>query len=159
MSALLDQLQIASPCRAKWEEMTGDNKIRFCSQCQKNVFNISNMDATEAEGLILQKEGRLCVRMYRRFDGTVLTQDCPVGLAKIRKKGRIMLHLTATLMAGFVGIFMGLFVPQKWKQPLEDRLVQKMTVPFESPCAQITMGDTLALPRQNPSDGANPNSL
>jgi hypothetical protein len=165
MSALLDQLQIASPCQAKWEDMTGDDKVRFCSQCQKNVFNISNMDAAKAESLIVQKQGRLCLRMYRRHDGTVITQDCPVGLAKIKDKGRAMLYAAATLMAGAVGLFLGLFVPQKWKQPLEDRLVQKMTTPFEKPpVISVTMGTPpplnsgraitgiVALPTSNPQE-------
>ena len=32
----------------------------------------------------MQGEGSPCVRFYRRFDGTVLTADCPVGLRKLR---------------------------------------------------------------------------
>ena len=141
MSTLLSQLQIASPCPAKWEDMNGDDKVRFCSQCQKNVFNISKMNAAEAENLVLQKEGHLCVRMFKRKDGTVLTQDCPVGLAKIKDKGRAMLQIAATLMAGFLGFFLGLFVPQKWKQPLEDQLVLKMTAPFEIPRSTHMLGE------------------
>jgi hypothetical protein len=31
-------------------------------------------------------EGRLCARIYRRSDGTVLTSDCPVGVAAIRAR-------------------------------------------------------------------------
>lgn len=154
MSTLLNQLQIASPCRAKWDDMTGDDRVRFCTQCQKNVFNISNMDAAEAEGLILQKEGRLCVRMYRRIDGTVLTQDCPVGLAKIKEKGRLMLQIAATFMAGFLGFFMGLFVPHKWTQPFEDRLVQKMTIPcdpYSSSTGNLAIMGEIALPTPAPA--------
>jgi hypothetical protein len=39
------------------------------------------MRRDEATALLQQAgKGRVCVRFYRRADGTVLTQDCPVGL-------------------------------------------------------------------------------
>lgn len=78
----LDNLHIASPCSASWDAMNGDDKARFCKGCQKNVFNISLMSRQEAEALIRAKEGNLCVRFAQREDGTVITQDCPVGVEK-----------------------------------------------------------------------------
>lgn len=80
----LSNLTIASPCTALWSEMSGDEKARFCGDCKKHVYNLSEMSKKEAEALILEKEGKLCVRFYRRKDGTVLTDDCPVGLKAIR---------------------------------------------------------------------------
>lgn len=68
--------------------MTGDERKRFCSLCKLNVYNISAMTLPEAEKLITEAEGRVCVRMFRRADGTVITQDCPVGLAE-RVKRRV----------------------------------------------------------------------
>ena len=44
------------------------------------------MDKTEAERLVVETEGRLCVRFYQRFDGTVLTRDCPVGVRAARRR-------------------------------------------------------------------------
>ena len=38
----------------------------------------------EAERLIAEREGRLCVRFYQRTDGTVLTADCEVGVRRRR---------------------------------------------------------------------------
>lgn len=75
----LNRIEVASPCPARWEDMTGDERSRFCQHCQKHVFNFSAMTRVEAEQLIVEKEGNLCARMYRRKDGTVLTADCPVG--------------------------------------------------------------------------------
>src|SRR5688572_18299741 len=83
---LLDSIQIASPCTASWEAMTGDDRSRFCSECRLSVYNIAAMTREEAEALIVEKEGRLCARIYRRADGTVLTRDCPVGLRAVRAK-------------------------------------------------------------------------
>ncbi|MBC7804981.1 MAG: hypothetical protein H7145_02405, partial [Akkermansiaceae bacterium] len=36
--------------------------------------------------LIREKEGNLCIRYYQRVDGTVMTQDCPVGIAAVKRK-------------------------------------------------------------------------
>src|SRR5262245_26445583 len=82
----LPDIRIASPCHADWGKMTGDERSRFCGSCQKNVYNISAMTSKEASNLIREKEGKLCVRYFLRRDGTILTQDCPVGLAAVRKQ-------------------------------------------------------------------------
>lgn len=82
---LLDDLRVASPCNESWDEMLGDERVRFCTSCEKNVFNLSAMSRDEAEALLAERtEGELCVRFYRRADGTVLTSDCPVGVRKRR---------------------------------------------------------------------------
>lgn len=44
------------------------------------------MSAVEAESLIIQNEGRLCLRLYQRSDGTILTKDCPIGVRAIRRR-------------------------------------------------------------------------
>lgn len=83
----VNSLQVASPCSMSWEEMEGDSKMRYCKSCRLNVFNISEMDVEEAAELIANSTDRLCVRLYRRRDGTVLTQDCPVGFrAAVRRR-------------------------------------------------------------------------
>ena len=82
----LETIRIASPCHADWDEMEGDAQARFCRTCRKNVYNLSEMTRAEAEALVTRTEGRLCVRFYTRADGTVLTQDCPVGLRAVRRR-------------------------------------------------------------------------
>jgi hypothetical protein len=84
---MLDQIKVASPCNASWDEMVGDDRVRFCLQCDKNVFNLSSMSRDEAEALLEQRaSGELCVRYYQRADGTIMTSDCPVGATKKRRK-------------------------------------------------------------------------
>ena len=78
----LDRIQVASPCTASWDGMAGDEQVRFCSSCRKNVYNLSGMTRRQAEALVQEEEGRKCVRFYRRQDGTLLTQDCPVGVRR-----------------------------------------------------------------------------
>lgn len=82
----LKDLRVASPCHADWDEMDGDERVRFCRLCRLNVYNLSEMSSADAEALIREKEGRLCVRFYRRGDGTVLTRNCPVGLRAIKRR-------------------------------------------------------------------------
>lgn len=93
----LERLHVAAPCKAEWDEMMGNDRVRFCGQCQKNVYNLSHMTMKEAERVIANREGGLCVRFYRRSDGTVITTNCPVGLRAIKR--RISRLLTAFLSA------------------------------------------------------------
>jgi prepilin-type processing-associated H-X9-DG protein len=85
-AALLNSLRIASPCDASWEQMEGDDLVRFCRHCQLNVYNLSGMSRREAAAFVRQAEGRLCVRFYRRADGTLLTDNCPVGWRAARRR-------------------------------------------------------------------------
>jgi hypothetical protein len=84
---LLDQVRVASPCKADWNEMLGDERVRFCLSCEKNVYNLSSMQRDDAENLLRERLGSdLCIRFYQRADGTILTQDCPEGVKKKRRK-------------------------------------------------------------------------
>ena len=82
----LDNIRVASPCPADWDQMYGNDRKRFCGQCKLNVYNLSAMTQDEAEELLRHSEGRLCVRYYRRADGTVLTQNCPVGWQAVKRR-------------------------------------------------------------------------
>ncbi|MEP6568559.1 MAG: hypothetical protein ABJC10_02200 [Acidobacteriota bacterium] len=84
--AKIDGLRIATPCPISWEQMTGDNRVRFCDHCKLNLYNISELSRIEAEAFIASTENRLCARLFRRADGTVLTKDCPVGLRALRMR-------------------------------------------------------------------------
>jgi hypothetical protein len=92
---LLDRIQVASPCSEGWEDMSGNERRRFCGKCQKHVYNLSAMTSDEAEALVFETEGRICVRFYRRADGTVLTQDCPVGRQRKRRRWLAAVSLAA----------------------------------------------------------------
>ncbi len=82
----LNNIRIASPCPADWNRMVGDNRQRHCGECKLNVYNLSGMTRSEAENLISNSEGRICMRIYRRADGTILTKDCPVGWQAVKQK-------------------------------------------------------------------------
>lgn len=81
--------------------MHGDDRVRFCSRCQLNVYNFSEMSADEIQALVKNREGRLCARIYQRSDGRTMTADCPIPFAKARR--RMAYYLAAALMVLFSG--------------------------------------------------------
>ncbi|RYG74349.1 hypothetical protein EON80_02550 [bacterium] len=83
----LEAIRIASPCKAEWSKMVGDDKVRFCGSCAKNVYNLAAMSRNEAEQLVTDKQGDLCVQLFARTDGTVITSDCPIGTSPVRRSG------------------------------------------------------------------------
>jgi hypothetical protein len=64
--------------------MAGDERVRYCTVCELNVYNFAAMTRDEIDELLLRKEGRVCARLYRRADGTLLTSDCPSGVSTLR---------------------------------------------------------------------------
>ena len=105
---LLDQITIASPCSAPWEKMQGNDQVRFCKQCEKHVYNFSEMTRADAKALIIAKEGKLCGRYFRRKDGTTLTRDCPVGVKQVRVRAvRALCGVAATFLALVSGVIWG----------------------------------------------------
>ncbi|MCC6906901.1 MAG: hypothetical protein IT430_03080 [Phycisphaerales bacterium] len=102
--SLLDRVKIASPCTAKWEDMAGDDVTRHCSQCNLDVHNLSAMTREQAESFLREHTGggRVCGRIFRRTDGTILMKDCPVGLAAIRARARRTAARVAAALAAMV---------------------------------------------------------
>jgi hypothetical protein len=82
----------------------GTTRFRFCKQCWKHVYNLSAMSRLEAEALAAKTEGRRCVRFYVRADGTVLTDDCPVGLRLARRA----MHWTLGSLAAGIAFLLAL---------------------------------------------------
>ncbi len=86
---VLDDVRVASPCEADWDGMVGGERVRRCGACRKDVYNLSAMTRDEAEALIVASEGRLCVRYFRRADGTILLKDdCAIGVERRRRRRR-----------------------------------------------------------------------
>jgi hypothetical protein len=97
---LLNNLEVAKPCPANWDDMRGDDRVRHCSDCKLDVYNVSEMTPRQAEEFLRQASGRICLRFYRRADGTIITRDCPVGLARVRKKVVHCLNALVALLWG-----------------------------------------------------------
>jgi ankyrin repeat protein len=72
MKNLLDKIEVKSPCSESWDEMTGNEKVRFCSHCAKDVNNISTMTRKEAAKIVRNSDGNLCIRYYQKPNGKKL---------------------------------------------------------------------------------------
>lgn len=101
---VLDNVRVASPCSAAWDEMQGDERVRFCGHCRKHVYNLSELPRAQAEALVSAAQGELCVRFYRRRDGTLLTQDCPVGRSRLRRALLLQVGLLASVFLAIPGL-------------------------------------------------------
>ncbi len=104
---VLETIKIASPCTASWDEMKGDDRVRFCGGCEKNVYNLSAMAREEAESLLRAKEGNLCARLYRRADGTVITADCPVGAKRVRRRRLALATVGGGMLSAMAALGVG----------------------------------------------------
>jgi Carboxypeptidase regulatory-like domain len=93
-------MRIASPCTADWNGMVGDDLVRYCPQCQRDVYNFSELTAVEAERIVMEREGRLCARFYQRADGTTLTKDCPASVrVVVQRVSRLASAALAAVMS------------------------------------------------------------
>ena len=159
----LDQLQIATPCRANWQRMEkvdGNDSVRFCQSCQKNVYKLSLMSREEAMTLLREKDGQICARLSRRTDGTLIFGDCPVGQSAQRQRRRLGAALMALLIA---------FIPSPVSHALKSGTARVVrAVPFvadthsakgvlawlDNAPDDVTMGELL--PIRPPASSTNP---
>ena len=61
------------------DQFAGGDKVRFCSTCGKNVYNLSAMSRGVAERSLRRTGGTICTRFARSPDGRIVTEG-PAGL-------------------------------------------------------------------------------
>ncbi|HVF27066.1 MAG TPA: hypothetical protein VM943_02420 [Pyrinomonadaceae bacterium] len=137
----LDNVKVAAPCPANWDNMCGNEQVRFCGQCNLNVYNLSGMTRHEAEAFVARAEGRVCVRFFRRVDGTVLTENCPVGLRALKKRmSGVAKAAVSTVMGFFAGLgFNAAFSGNKIDEPTG--VMGRIAVELPLPDQSYVMGD------------------
>lgn len=151
----LNHVRVASPCQADWDQMIGSEQVRFCGQCNLNVYNLSGLTRDQAESLIVRNEARLCVRFYRRKDGSILTSDCPVGLRAVRQRTTRVAKAVAAYALAFLaslGIHVLLpAIPPIRSQPMMGALVARHELapvtPEADPLYEPAMGKLVRMPR------------
>jgi hypothetical protein len=153
----LDNVRVASPCSSDWNQMVGDERVRFCQHCNLNVYNLSSMNRREAESLIANAEGRLCVRYYQRRDGTILTNNCPVGLRAVRRRLSRMASAALSAVLSFfagLGIYAGAF---KEKPPVHSNTMGTIALSQEKPATfkergygkyEVVVGASIRVPEE-----------
>lgn len=58
----IDDVRVKDPCTKVWDEMIGNDKVRFCEHCAKDVTNISAMTSKEAKRVVRRSGGSICIR-------------------------------------------------------------------------------------------------
>jgi hypothetical protein len=150
----LDNIKIASPCSADWNEMQGNERKRFCGECKLNVYNLSGMTKYDAENLLRVSEGRLCVRYFQRRDGSVLTADCPVGWAMVKQRISVCASAAFSVLLALLGTLAAVSLLGKNIESV--RRAVTPFVPFtEKP---VVMGN-IATPRPTPTTDSNKDKL
>lgn len=144
LPVVLEDLRIATPCNADWDDMAGDDRVRFCGRCEKNVYNLSAMSRSDAEALVREREGRLCIRLYQRTDGTVITNDCPVGVRREKLRTRIRARISA--MAASAALVVGLITGRARADLAVDGKKPTTTTATPTPVHVQVMGGAVAKP-------------
>lgn len=99
---VLDRIEIASPCPARWEEMEGDDRSRFCAECGLHVHNFAAMTREEANDFLAQRQPgeHLCGQITRTTDGRIVTADDPVAKRTVVLQIRGWLGRAAAIFFG-----------------------------------------------------------
>lgn len=100
----LDRIVISAPCPVSWESMEGNERVRHCTGCARSVYNLSDMSTQEAEAFLEENGTSQCVKLFRRQDGKITTDNCPLGLRAIRNKARNVYRFVAGFLAQLFAI-------------------------------------------------------
>ena len=92
-NGFIEKVQVTSPCSESWGEMAGNDVVRFCSHCAKNVNNLSAMTPRQASKLVRKSGGNLCIT-YKKQPETGL----PIFAQKINR-----LAARSGIAAGVIG--------------------------------------------------------
>lgn len=162
MTIKVDEIRVASPCHARWNDMDGDERARFCRQCSKHVFNLSALTRAQIETLVREKEGKFCGRFHRRADGTMLTADCPSRLRRVRTRLAKLGGAVCALVLSLVGcsarrnpeVTMGVIAvpPQTCRTNLSPEIMGKIAVPVSPQIdtnSRVLMGEISVAPAPN----------
>jgi hypothetical protein len=138
----LEVIKIDQPCNASWDQMTGDNRSRFCEHCKKHVYDFAAMPREDAERLVCESAGNLCARIARDDRGTVMTLD--YAPAKRRRRWPIW---TFTGFAAALAAALSLFASDKTNPLKPPRLAGMICLPTtKTSLSATTSGTTNSAP-------------
>lgn len=146
----LDQLKVVTPCSSSWEQMTGNRQKRFCSECNKNVFDFSQMTRNQVEAVVSAHKGQLCGRILRDASGSLVTLE-PTPLATISSR-RVSPALSAAV-AVMIGISLPMQTTVALASPFEasaDKEAGRKRTPKPLGSGDVTFAGTTITPQSQP---------
>lgn len=81
---LLESIRIAAPCKADWNAMTGDERVRFCGQCKLNVRVQFFLDGSQIE-----------IPDFDPYGFSLLILNCPTNIRRQDRRARNKTHKDA----------------------------------------------------------------
>lgn len=58
-------IQIPQPCHKKWNDLDGTNRVKFCSSCNNNVYNLNQLSTDDIQNII-QREEKVCGMLVKK---------------------------------------------------------------------------------------------
>lgn len=82
-----DAVKVSSACSSSWDAMTGSAQKKFCGECNKYVYDFSQLSRKEADAIMEASRGNLCARISRTADGKIITNE-PFPILPIKIQDR-----------------------------------------------------------------------
>ena len=133
---LRKQLKIDNPCSANWDQMIGNEWVRFCEHCRLTVNDLTPLTPKRVRRLIAGSKGRLCVRFKQDHDGLPLIKAVPQQLHQIRKRVSKLAAGAFTATLSLSSAVSSPTTPGFVQQPVATRA-------FESALGAITFGSVI----------------
>src|SRR5258706_2696011 len=64
-TSFIDSVEVKSPCTEDWDKMHGNDRVRFCDHCAKDVKNLSAVTRKEAMRMVRASGGKICIRYIK----------------------------------------------------------------------------------------------
>ena len=100
----LSRLAIGSPCPTAWDGMQGDERRRYCRECERQVHDLGQMTPREIAALIEASRGHLCARITRDSHGRIVTLDPGPPPAAANPGPWRASPVAAAVVSGFLGL-------------------------------------------------------
>lgn len=97
--SFIDSIDVKSPCSEEWNDMQGNNEVRFCSHCSKHVNNLSEMTRKQAVRLVRRSDGNLCIRYLKHS----VTQK-PIFAGQLFQITRRAPRIAASVMSATISL-------------------------------------------------------
>lgn len=97
--SFIDSVKVASPCTEDWQKMRGNDRVRFCDHCAKEVNDLSAITRREAMRLVRGSGGSICIRYIKHAD-----HDGPIFSNQLVQIARRAPGIAAGVMSASLGL-------------------------------------------------------
>lgn len=103
----VDRLKIDFPCTADWNQMRGNERIRYCEECNKYVYDFARLPRRQVEEMMAASPGRICAKLTYKNNSLVFLDSKP----RPRPESHRASPLAAAILTAMLGINTGAALP------------------------------------------------